>query len=84
MNTKIAKLQSEKDKNCTKIANMQARNREIDGQITELENLDIVGIVRDNGITPEMLAEIIKAMKQKPLPAADAYHEETEEPTDEN
>lgn len=83
MNPKITKLQTERGKNVDKISMLQTRNREIDGQITELENLDIVGIVRDNGITPEMLAEIIKAMKQKPLPVADVYHKETEEITDE-
>ncbi|MDD3228616.1 MAG: DUF4315 family protein [Oscillospiraceae bacterium] len=83
MNSKITKLQAERGKNVDKISVLQTRNREIDGQITELENLDIVGIVRDNGITPEMLAEIIKAMKQKPLPVADTYHKETEEITDE-
>ena len=83
MNPKITKLQAERGKNVDKITTLQTRNREIDGQITELENLDIVGIVRDNGITPEMLAELIQAMKQKPLPVADAYHKETEEITDE-
>lgn len=84
MNPKITKLQAERGKNVDKISVLQTRNREIDGQITELENLDIVGIVRDNGITPEMLAEIIKAMNQKPLPVADTYHKEMEETTDEN
>ena len=83
MNPKIEKLKAEREKNCTKITELQSRNKSIDGQVVELENLDIVGIVRDNGITPEMLAEIIKAMKQKPLPVADAYHKETEEITDE-
>lgn len=83
MNPKITKLQAERGKNVDKISALQTRNREIDGQITELENLDIVGVVRDNGITPEMLAEIIKATKQKPLPVADTYHQETEEITDE-
>ena len=84
MNPKITKLQAERGKNVDKISVLQTRNKEIDGQITELENLDIVGIVRDNGITPEMLAEIIKAMKQKPLPVSDPYHKETEEITDES
>lgn len=84
MNPKIEKLKAEREKNSTKISDLQSRNKVIDSQVMELENLDIVGIVRDNGITPEMLAEIIKAMKQKPLPVADAYNEETEETTDEN
>ena len=84
MNPKITKLQAERGKNVDKISVLQTRNKEIDGQITELENLDIVGIVRDNGITPEMLAELIQAMKQKPLTVSAPYHKETEEITDEN
>ena len=76
MNTKIVKLRTEREKNVGKITALQTRNREIDAQITELENLDIVGIVRDNGITPELLAEIIKSMKQKPLPIAEVTHED--------
>ncbi|MPM76032.1 hypothetical protein SDC9_123027 [bioreactor metagenome] len=68
MNTKISKMQAEREKNVSKISELQARNKEIDGQITELENTDIVGLVRENGLTPEMLAQIIKAMQKKPLP----------------
>ena len=69
MNPKINKLKAEKTKNLRKIAEMTARNEEIDAQVTELENLDIIGMVRDNAITPEMLAEIIKAAKSSPIPA---------------
>ncbi|MDD4511276.1 MAG: DUF4315 family protein [Oscillospiraceae bacterium] len=83
MNPKITKLQTERSKNCSKIENLQARNKEIDGQITELDNLDIIGIVRDCGITPEMLAEIMKSMKKKPLPDTTGYHNESEEITHE-
>ena len=72
MNTKISKLQAEREKNVSKISEFQARNKEIDGQITELENTDIVGLVRENGLTPEMLAQIIKSMKHKPLPVENA------------
>ena len=68
MNPKINKLKAEKSKNLRKIAEMTVRNKEIDAQLTELENLDIIGMVRDNAITPEMLAEIIRATKKNPLP----------------
>ena len=50
-------------KNDEKIAVLRARNNEIDKQITELENLDIVGIVRSMGMTPEQLAAFIQASK---------------------
>ncbi len=52
MNPKITKLLAEKEKNSEKIAKLSARNEEIDSQVTELENLDIVGMVRRVGMTP--------------------------------
>lgn len=79
MNPKIKKLKAEKEKNLCKIADMTARNEEIDAQVTELENLDIIGMVRDNAITPEMLAEIIKAMKLNPIPAPAETEDSDEE-----
>ena len=68
MNPKIKKLRAEKEKNLRRIADMTARNTEIDAQVTELENLDIIGMVRENAITPELLAELIRAAKNDPLP----------------
>ena len=47
MNPKISKLKAEKEKNLKKIADMNARIEEIDKLITELENLDIIGLVRE-------------------------------------
>ena len=65
MNPKINKLKAEKEKNLRKIAEMTARNEEIDKQVTELENLDIIGIVRENSITPEELFELIRSLKKE-------------------
>ena len=63
MNPIINKLKAEKEKNLRKIAEMTARNEEIDKQVTELENLDIIGIVRENEVTPEQLAELIQSLR---------------------
>lgn len=76
MNPKIKKLKAEKAKNLRRIADMTARNTEIDAQVTELENLDIIGMVRDNEITPEMLAEILRRAKTMPLPVMEVADEE--------
>lgn len=76
MNPKINKLRAEKEKNLRRIADMTARNTEIDAQVTELENLDIIGMVRDNEITPEMLAEILRRAKTMPLPVMEVADEE--------
>lgn len=65
MNPKINKLKVEKEKNLRKIAEMTARNDEIDKQVTELENLDIIGIVRENEVTPEQLAELILSLRME-------------------
>lgn len=83
MNPKITKLLAEREKNNKKIAKLNARNDEIDKQVTELENLDIVGIVRRMGVTPDELAALMQAARPPgPLSAApaekeDADHEET-------
>ena len=68
MNPKVIKLKEERDKNCEKISSLQARNRKIDATITEIENTDIIGIVRDFELTPDALMELLRAMKKTPLP----------------
>ena len=79
MNPKINKLKAEREKNSKKIAALQQRNREIDDSIHELENLDIVGMVRSCGMTPEQLAVLIRASKGVTLPPLPAQLTETEE-----
>lgn len=76
MNHKITKLQSERTKNEEKIAVLRARNSEIDKQITELENLDIVGMVRSLGLTPEQLAALLQTSR---IPAANREEETNHE-----
>ena len=79
MNPKIQKLKAERAKNDAKISALQARNREIDSTVEELENLDIIGMVRSYGITPEMLARFIKDMKKNPLPVLTDENETKED-----
>jgi cell wall-associated NlpC family hydrolase len=66
MIAKIVKLKTEREKNSDKISELQARNKKLDGEITELENTDIVGMVRELGLTPESLAELLKVPQEKP------------------
>lgn len=76
MNKKVVKLRAERANNDDKIAALQSRNEEIDRQIIELENTDIIGMVRESGLTPDMLAALIQSMKQNP---ASINSERTEE-----
>ena len=73
MNPKISRLRAEREKNNGKIAALQTRNREIDSQIMELENTDIIGMVR------EQLARLLQSMRQGQFPAPEAERNETEE-----
>ena len=66
MNPKIKKIDKEYEKNAVKITELQTRQRELEKERLELENLDIIGLVRSMGLTPDQLAEIIKAA---PVPA---------------
>lgn len=60
---KIDKLNLEYGKNDEKIARLMERQREIEKQRTELENLDIVGMVWELGLSFEELAELINGEK---------------------
>ena len=75
MNPKIEKLKAERGKNSEKISALQERNRKLSEQITKLENSDIIGMVREIGMTPEQLAELLAA-RRTTVPET---HEETEE-----
>ncbi|MBQ9718671.1 MAG: DUF4315 family protein [Clostridia bacterium] len=77
MNPKIQKLKSEKEKLLAKKASIETRCDEIDTQVMELENLDIIGTVREMGITPDQLAELLK--KILPLETKTEVTNETEQ-----
>lgn len=67
MNPKIAKLEKEIEKNKAKIAELQAKLHDLETQKTELENNDFVAIARSYNLTPEELADFLKARKRNPL-----------------
>ena len=66
MNPKITKLRTEFEKNKRKISDLQGRNRELEKQIRELEDTDIIGMVRENGMTMEQFAELFRRMQGAP------------------
>lgn len=76
MNPKIQKLKTEREKNDCKIAALRERNKNISEKIAELENTEIIGMVREHELTPDMLYEMICTLKTRPVPGV---HEETEE-----
>lgn len=78
MNTKINKLRGELTKNKNKISELQSRNREIERQITELENNDILELVHSHNLDITQLAALIQAMKTDPAALMRGEMEESE------
>ena len=63
MNPKIKKINTEYEKNAAKITELQARQEELSKQRIELENLDIIGLVRGMGLDPDQLAALMQASR---------------------
>ena len=69
MNPKLQKLRAELEKNTEKIEKLQSRNTELKKQIQELENIDIIYMVRECGLTPEALAGLLAKVQAAPSSA---------------
>ena len=63
------RYEPENHENKGKISDLQGRNRELEKQIRELEDTDIIGMVRENGMTMEQFAELFRRMQAAPAPA---------------
>lgn len=75
MNPKFKKIDAEYAKNAAKISALQDRQKELEKQRRELENLDIVGLVRSMGMTAEELSALMKASHEN-RPASDQNKQE--------
>ena len=66
-----------------KVEKLTARLKALDEQIIKLENTDIVGIVRENGLTIEQLAALMEMLEKRPTAALPDEYRKTEEFMDE-
>mgnify|MGYP000009384402 FL=1 len=83
MNPRLEKLRQEREKLAEKLASLTARLKTLDEQILKLENTDIVGIVRENGLTIEQLAALMAMLEKRPTAALPDEYRKTEDFTDE-
>ena len=65
-------------KNKAKISELVSRNKEIERQITELENNDILELVHSHNLNITQLAALIQTMKANPAAALRGEMEESE------
>lgn len=66
INPKIQKIETELEKNRSKISELQTRNKEMERQKTELENAEIIALVRGiQGVkgTPEDLSALLESLR---------------------
>lgn len=66
MNPKIEKLEKEIEKTKAKITEQQEKLRRLEEQKTELENTDYVAVARSYHMTPQQLADFLKAQQTSP------------------
>ena len=79
MNPKISKIDTELAKTKQKISGLQVHIRELEQQKTELENTDIVGLVRGSGMTSQELSALLQAFREKSgVPFPSNKQEDTE------
>ena len=83
MNPRLEKLRLEREKVSEKLASLSARLKSLDEQILKLENTDIIGIVRENGLTIEQLAKLMAMLEKKPTASLPDEFRKTEEIEDE-
>ena len=65
MNNKLTKLQMEIDKIKQKISEQQTRLHELEQQKTEIENTEIVELVRSMKMNTSELSTFLKAYREK-------------------
>lgn len=70
MNQKIKRLRAEIEKNEKKITALQEKNRELKKELQSQENLEIVGLVREQGLSLEELAVMMKRNRDNAIPPA--------------
>jgi len=79
LNPKIEKLEKEIEKAKAKLAEQQEKLRKLEEQKTELENTDYVAVARSYHLTPQQLADFLKAQQaskagaELPQKQEDAY-----------
>ena len=65
MNPRLQKINAEIDKLRRKVNNYQNRLRVLEQQKTELENAEIIALVRGVDMPPEDFAEFIRAFRER-------------------
>jgi len=88
LNPKLKKVIDEMEKTRVKISDMQSRMRDLERQKIELENADIIAMIRGIDVPPDEFGEFVRLFKEqqknKAVPDMDYKNEKEEDVTVEN
>ena len=80
-NPKIKSLRASIEKIDQKIEALKEKRKGLKEELQTLENMDIVGLVRAQGLTLEELAALVQQLKDDPIPSGEepGYKQEVTE-----
>ena len=65
MNPKLKKVTDEIEKTRAKISDMQSKLKDLERQKTELENADIIAMIRGIDVPPDEFGEFVRLFKEQ-------------------
>lgn len=78
MNARIVRLKEEYEKNAEKIVSLQAKNKKLAEKIKELENIEILGIVKASGLSIDELMSLLGNTDEAPTTKNDLEEKDDE------
>ena len=78
MNEKIQKYKADYDKNEKKISALQEKSKKLLAKITQLENEEIIGLVRDSKLDIDGLSRLLSKSKKEPTIYKDSEEKDNE------
>ena len=78
MNEKIQKYKADYEKNEKKISALQEKSKKLLAKITQLENEEIIGLVRDSKLDIEGLSRLLSKSKKEPTIYKDSEEKDNE------
>ena len=78
MNEKIQKYKADYDKNEKKTSALQEKSKKLLAKITQLENEEIIGLVRDSKLDIDGLSRLLGKSKKEPTLYKDSEEKDNE------
>lgn len=78
MNARIKRLKEEYERNAEKIVSLQAKNKKLAEKIKELENIEILGIVKASGLSIDELMSLLGNTDEAPTTKNDLEEKDDE------